>query len=253
MRMVTKVAALFIIALACVTAGFGTASAAAYTITWLDMSPTPFGGSVPNGSVFLLPGVGPVTVTYAVPSPYTHSRTNNVCLQNGSLAFGPDTYSWAAHELFATIFTVGPDPLVPLPWSITYTFSGTVPSGELYVGVAGLGATTSFGGGASTAQVSQNGSFFGDWTGGCGPWGPTQFTGGVGTFSMRNSLTGAGGADPWWNTPLGVVRINDAVNSITVNFSQLRGDGVGVNLGHSNSHATPAAPTSWGRIKTLYR
>ena len=77
----------------------------------------------------------------------------------------------------------GPDPLVPVQWTITYTFPGTLAPGTLFVGVAGLGATPSFGGGTSPAQVNQNGTFLGDWSGGCGPWGPTQFTGGVGAAS----------------------------------------------------------------------
>jgi hypothetical protein len=59
--------------------------------------------------------------------------------------------------------------------------------------------------------------------------------------------------DPPWNTPLGVARIDDPVSSLTVIFNQPRGDGVGVNIGGFDSHATSAAPTSWGRLKTLYR
>ena len=50
---------------------------------------------------------------------------------------------------------------------------------------------------------------------------------------MQNSLTGPGGVDPHWNTELGVVRINDAVSSITVDFSQISGDGAGVNIGYA--------------------
>lgn len=55
-------------------------------------------------------------------------------------------------------------------------------------------------------------------------------------------VTGAGGVDPHWNTPLGVVRIDDPVSSLTVIFNQLRGDGVGVNIGGFDSHATSATP-----------
>ena len=85
-------------------------------------------------------------------------------------------------------------------------------------------------GGASVYTVNQNGTFLGDWTDG-GPWGPTQFTGGAGTFSVQNSVNGASGSNPWWNTPLGVVRIDDAVSSLTVNCSQIRGDGISAPLG----------------------
>lgn len=231
----------------------GTAGAAAVNITWLNMSPVPLNTTVPNSSVYNVPGMGNVTITYAMPAVYSNSRTQNVCLQNGALVVGPDTWSWTAHELFAAIFTVGPDPLVPVAYTITYTLPGIFPPGSVYLGFAGLGSTTSFGGGTSTATVNQNGTFLGDWTGGCGPWGPTQFTGGAGTFQLQNSLTGLGGLDPWWNTPLGVVRIDDVVSSVTATMSQLRGDGVGLNIGFDVQHPTPARGTSWGRLKTLYR
>ena len=146
-------------------------------------------------------------------------------------------------------FTVGPDPIVPLTWTVTYTFPGTLPAGTVYVGADGMGQTTSFGGGATVVTVNQNGTFLGDWTGGGGPWGPTQFTPG---FSMQNSLNGAGGLDPWWNTPLGVVKVTDAVSSITINGSQIRGDGIGFNIGF-DVQATPTIAPSWGRLKNLYR
>jgi hypothetical protein len=214
------------------------ASAALYNINWLNMAPTPFGSSVPNNSVFNLPGVGNVTVTYALPATFTNARNQNPLLQNGNVVSGPDTYSWSSHELFGTIFQVGPDPIVPVPWTITYTFPGTVPAGTIYLGVAGLGQTTSFGGGASTATVYQNGTFLGDWTGG-GNYGPTQFTPGN-PFQMQNSLTGAGGYAPWWNSALGVVKINDPISSLTVNFIQIRGDGIGVNIGAVPEPATLA-------------
>jgi len=206
------------------------ASAANYTINWLDMSPTPFGSSVPNNSVFNLPGVGNVTVTYSLPSTFVDDRGQNAFLQNGNVTGGPDTYSWAAHETFgATSFEPNP-PFVTTQWRITYSFANTVPANTLYVGVMGLGRTDSFGGGMTTATVNQNGTFLGDWAG-AGNYGATQFTGGVGTFSMNNSVSGNGGIDPWWNTALGVVQIQDAVSSLTVIFDQLPGDGAGVNIG----------------------
>lgn len=242
-----------IAALISVAALAGTARSAAVNITWLDMSPVPLNTTVPSGSVFNVPGIGNVTVTYSMPSVYTNSRTQNACLQNGALFVGLDSWSWTAHELFAAIFTDGPDPLVPVSYTITYTLPAAMPAGSVYLGFAGFGSTTSFGGGSSIGTVNQNGTFLGDWSGGCGPWGPTQFTSGAGTFQLKNSLTGSGGLDPWWNTPLGVVRIDDPVSSVTATMSQIRGDGVGLNIGFDVHHATPTSGTSWGRLKSLYR
>lgn len=204
------------------------AMAANFTINWLDMSPTPFGTSVPNNSVFNLAGIGQVTVTYSIPSGFTDARGTNAFFDNGSVQSG--MYSWSNYEWFGTTNHVASDPVVTTPWRITYTFANTVNAGDLVVGVVGLGSTTSFGGGDSTATVNQNGAFLGDFSSG-GNFGPTMFTGGVGTFTMQNSLSAPGGADPHWNTPLGVVLINDSVSSITVDFAQLSGDGVGVNIG----------------------
>jgi len=205
------------------------APAANYTINWLDMSPTPFGSGVPNNSVFNLPGVGNVTVTYSVPTSFSHARFQDPLLLNGNVVSGPDTWSWAGHELFATTNLASANPIFGVPWRITYTLPGTFPAGSIYVGVMGLGQTTSFGGGATTATVNQNGTFLGDWTGG-GNYGPTQFTAGP-PFQMQNSVTGAGGQNPWWNSALGVVRIDDPISSLTIDFSQIQGDGAGVNIG----------------------
>ncbi len=213
-----------IVACVILTAACAASTASAVNIDWLDMSPTPFGTSVPNNSVFNLPGESPVTVTYSIPAGFTHTRFQNPLFQNGNVP----GYSWTAQEMFAaTRFT--PAPPVSTPWSITYTFSGTVPAGTLFLGVARLGRTTHDGGGITTATVNQNGLFLGDWNGG-GNYGATQFIGGPGTFTMQNSVAGPGGQDPWWNSALGVVQILDPVSSLTVYFSQLAGDGVGVNI-----------------------
>jgi hypothetical protein len=201
-----------------------------YSINWLNMPPTPFGSSVPNNSVFNLPGVGNVTLTYSVPSVFAHSRGQNPLWTSGNVTSGLDNYAWTNWEQFGATSNAPNPPFVTTQWSVTYTFSGVIPAGTLYVSAGGLGQTSSFGGGASTAVVNQNGTFLGDWSGG-GNYGPTQFTGGVGTFSMQNSLTGPGGQDPHWNSMLGVVRINDPVNSLTIFVNSLPGDGIGVNIG----------------------
>ncbi len=209
-----------------------------YPITWLNMAPTPFGSAVPNSSVFFMPGVGNVTVTYSLPAVMTQTRLQNAFITSGNVTSGSDNFSWTNFESFATIFTAGGNPLVPEVWRVTYTFPSTMPAGSIYLGTSGLGQTTSFGGGASIVSVNNNGTFLGDWSGAGGPWGPTQFTAGP-PFQLKNSVNGAGGADPWWNTPLGVVRIDDSTNSVTVNVSQIRGDGIGVNIGFSPVQTGP--------------
>jgi hypothetical protein len=210
-----------------VVLALGASVASAVTIDWLNMAPTPFGSSVPNNSVYNLPGVGNVTVTYSIPNALPNSRIQNALLQNGSVTGA----SWTAHEMFGVTSLAPNPPFVAAPWTVTYTFPGTVAAGSLYVGVAGLGRTSSFGGGMSTATVIQNGLYLGDWTGG-GNYGATQYIVGAGTFTMQNSVTGLGGADPWWNSALGVVQILDPVSSLTFLVNQLPGDGLGVNIGH---------------------
>jgi len=160
-----------------------TASAALTTITWLNMSPTPFTTPVATNSNYFVAGVGNVNVTYSISSDFIHGRITNPSLQNGSITSGPSTWDWGAHEQFAATPQFGPDPIVPVALSVTYTFPAQA-AGAVYVGVSGLGATTSFGGGTSTATVNQNGTFIGDWISG-NNWGATQFTPGVGTFSMQ--------------------------------------------------------------------
>jgi hypothetical protein len=208
-------------------------------ITWLDMSPTAFNSTVPNNSVFNVPGIGNVTVIYSIPSHWTQARSQNPSFTAGSVVSGPDTYAWTNYEHFGTIFT--PGNLGPESGTVTYIFPSLLPAGSVFIGTIGLGATT----------VNQNGTFLGDYVPVVG-FGPTQFIGGANTFTLQNSLTGAGGADPWWNTYLGVVRIDDAVQSIVVQQSQLRGDGIGVNVGFY-APGVPVQGSAWSRIKGLYR
>lgn len=252
MRILRQISTAAIVLAACMASSTGDATAAIKTINWLNMPPTPFGGSVPSGSVFNVPSIGNVTLTYTLGANITDNRLQSVGFVAGSIVSGPDTYQWTNHEHFATILNSGPDPLVPVLSTITYTFQSQLSAGVVYVGAIGLGATTSFGGGASTTTVNQNGTFLGDFAG-PGGFGPTQFTPGAGTFSMQNSLTGPGGADPHWNTQLGIVRIDDPVTSITVQQNGIRGDGIGVNIGFIPEGITPAHSSTWGRMKSLYR
>lgn len=207
-----------------------TVSAANYTVDWLQMAPTPFGSSVPNNSVYNLPGVGNVTITYSLPTSFTNARFQDGFIQNGNVSSGGDNYAWTSQEVFGTTNLATSNPVVGTPWRITYTFPGVQPAGSILLGTSGFGQTTSLGGGASTATVNQNGTFLGDWSG-AGNYGPTQFTPGL-PFQMQNSVTGPGGQDPWWNSAFGVVRIDDPISSLTIEFSQISGDGLGVNIGH---------------------
>ncbi|HVZ93488.1 MAG TPA: hypothetical protein VG797_03160 [Phycisphaerales bacterium] len=219
-------AALSIIGLA----GFASPTFAAnYTLNWLDHSPVTFGTQVPNNSNYFLPGIGNVNITYSMPTSFVQSRTQNGFFIPGSVTSGPDTYSWTTHEMFGMTSLAPPQPTLSQSWNITYTFPGVVPAGTLILGVAGLGSTTSFGGGDTTATVLQNGQFLGDFVS-AGNYGATQFNGGPGVFSMQNSVTGAGGQDPWWNTQLGLVTIMDPVSSLTIRVNQLSGDGIGLNI-----------------------
>ncbi|MCC6126354.1 MAG: PEP-CTERM sorting domain-containing protein [Pirellulales bacterium] len=213
------------------------ASAASYNVDWMQMTPTAFGSPPPFSGTYNLPGIGTVLMTYSPIVNFTEARFQNVNIATGSLPYGGDTYSWTNNEMLArTNFNTPPNP-INTAWQVTYTFSGTVPAGKLILGVSGLGRRNPTPGSnetvadcTSTASVSQNGTYFGDWTNGQN-WGATSFSGGAGNFSMQNSQIGNGGNDPWWNTGLALVRIDDPVSSLTVNFTHTSGDGLGVNIG----------------------
>jgi len=230
-------------------AATSSASASNFTINWLNQSTpsfgpaVPFGGVVPSGVIYNDPNFGLVQITYSAPAVgFSQVRNTDPQTQNGTIVSGPDTYTFGAHENFART-NLGPltgGLALPSRWGMTYRFlSGPVPAGSLVVGITGLGATTSFGGGASNAMVFQNGTFLGDWQTGT-TYGATQFTPGVGMFTLQNSVTDAGGVNPHWNTALGVTLINATVSSLSIEFSQLPGDGVGVNIGFVPSPSAAA-------------
>lgn len=228
----------------------GPVAAATIPITWLDMSPTAVGSPVPSGSIIYVAGIGNITVTHSIPAHWSHTRAVLPPYVAGNVVSGPDTYPWINYEMFSTIFTAGE--LGPETATITYTFPTQLPAGYVFVGAVGLGATTSFGGGISTTTVNQNGTYLGEFVGDATA-GATQFLGGAGTFTLQNSVTGAGGANPWWNTNLGVVRIDDALTSLTVIQSGLRGDGIAFNIGFARESVVQNETSSWSGIKSLYR
>jgi MYXO-CTERM domain-containing protein len=218
-----------------VLASAAVASATSYNVNWMSLAPTPFGSAPPFTGTYNLPGIGAVQMSYTANPDFAEARFSNPILAPGTVGpYAGDTYSWTSHEMLART-NWAYSGVLNSPWQVTYTFPGTVSGGQIVLGVAGLGRRDPRPGEnpadcITTATVNQNGSYFGDWTGG-GNYGPTLYTPGAGTFSMQNSLTGPGGQDPWWNTGLAVVRIDDAVNSLTVYFNQTAGDGVGVNIG----------------------
>lgn len=230
--------------LAILFVGFVHTPAQAVGITWLDMSPTAVGSTPPNASVYVVPGVGNVTLTYTSPADMSYTRSTLPSSVTGNVG----AFTWNNYEYFGSIYN-GVD-LGPQNFTVTYTFP-LQPAGSVFVGTIGLGQTTSFGGGTSTTTVNQNATHLGDYDGGDG-FALTQFNGGPGTFTAQNSQNGAGGANPWWNTQLALIRIDDAVSSITVNQANLRGDGIGVNIGFL-SEPTSTNASTWGRIKKLYR
>ena len=203
--------------------GFIPAPAHATSITWLDMSPTPFGGLPPSGSVYAVPGIGNVTLTYTSAPNMTYVRSKLA----SSIVGNVGAYTWNNYEYFGSIYN-GVD-IGPQNFTITYTFPAQS-AGTVVLGTIGLGRTGGF---SSTTTVNQNGTHLGDFDGGDG-FALTEFIGGSGTFTVRNSQTGPGGQNPWWNSQLALIRIDDAVSSITVNQANLRGDGMGVNIGFMN-------------------
>lgn len=241
-----------VVTLLCAACFSGAAGAATLTIDWLNMSPTAINSPVPNASVFNVVGIGNVTVTKSIGANVSDARATSPSFVSGSFVFGLNTYQWSNFEYFGTILNSGPDPIVPILSTVTYTFPSVLTPGTVYVGILGLGATTSFGGGASTMTVNQNGTLLGDYPGG-GGFGPSLFTPGAGTFTVQNSVTGPGGQDPHWNSQMAVIRIDDPVSSITIQHLGLRGDGIGASVGFIRDVVTPVGTSTWGRIKSLYR
>lgn len=217
--------------------GSATASlASAYTIDWMNWSPWTVNNSggpqIPSGQNFFLSGVGNVAVTFNQSPPvFSSYRFQPAGLLAGSVNATGDTYSWTNHEGLARTNFSGSGS--SSNWSITFTFSNTVSAGHLALGIAGLGRIDQVvPGNITTASVAQNGTFLGDW-GVSANLGPTQFTGGVGSFAMQNAIPGnLTPGHPGFNTALGVVRIDDAVTSLTIDFNQIGQDGISVNIGY---------------------
>lgn len=232
------------------------AQAANYTVNWLSYAPTPVGTAPPFVGNYNLPGIGNVQVSYTPNTDFIEARAQVPPLNTGAVTFGPDTYAWTNEETLGRT-NLGLSGVINSSWTVTYTFPGTVPAGSIVLGVQGLGRRDHDPGQSPAATISQatvfqNGTLLGDYTA-AQNWGPTLFTPGIGVFSMMNSLTGPGGADPWWNTGLALVRIDDAVNTLTVHIDQTMGDGLGVNIGAIVPEPTSAALLSLAAAFALRR
>ncbi len=233
------------------------ASAANYGVTWLQMSPTPFGSPPPFSGSYFLPGVGNVGVTYNADPDFAEARLQVGPLVVGSVNYGGDTYSWNNAECLART-NWGYSGNLNTSWQVTYTFPTTIAAGQIILDVQGLGRRDPDQVGVppsfymTTATVNQNGTFLGDFTGSMNV-GATQFGSSAGQFTMINSLSGPGGQDPWWNTGMGIVRIDDATNSLTVRFDQTAGDGVGVNIGILTPAPGSAALLGLGGLVAIRR
>lgn len=219
------------LALVCVAPSF----AANLTVDWMQMAPTPFGSAPPLSGSYNLTGIGTVQMTYSAHPDFIAARNAVPAVQNGSI-FDPNTannYGWSNQECLART-NWGYSGVLNSSWYVTYTFPGTVPAGQIILGTQGLGrrdpnpGETAFDT-TTVVTVLQNGTFLGDYIN--GSWGATQFASSAGMFTAQNSLTGPGGYDPWWNTGLGLIRIDDAISSLTVRIDQTMGDGVGINIG----------------------
>ena len=173
-------------------------------------------------------------MTYTAHPDFTNARVQNVALAAGSLNYGSDTYSWSNYEALGRT-NWAYSGVLNSAWQVTYTFPSTVLAGQIVVGTVGLGRRNPNTNESpidviTRVTVNQNGTYFGDWTGALNV-GPAQVSNGPGIFTLVNSLSGPGGADPWWNTGLSLIRVDDALNSLTVYFNQTAGDGAGVNIG----------------------
>jgi len=217
------------------------AHASAFNVDWLDTSAVAHLDNIASGSVFNLPGYGNVQLDYTLQAgPLNNVHNVSAAAQNGTLVAGPDTYSWGAIGAFSRVNfnpTGSSD-----SYSVTYTFlNGAMPAGELALAVSGLGRVDLVvPGSITTATVNQNGTFLGDYN--VGSFGPTEFTGGAGSFVMRNSLPGdLTPGNPSFNSQLGIVRIDDGVTSLTINMSQIGQDGIGMTVGRISIPAPGAA------------
>ena len=101
-----------------------------------------------------------------------------------------------------------------------------MPAGRLVLGSLGLGQSSA--GAFTETRVFQNGTFLNDHDLGAN-FGPTAFTLNPGHFLLTNSLTEP--TPGYFNTDLGVTRIDDSVTSLTLRLRHIGQDGIGFSIG----------------------
>ena len=208
------------------------ARAANYNIDWLDMSATAVAGTVASpSSIYALPGYGNVQITYdSVGLNWT--RTHAASQQNGSVVSGADQYNWTSKDSFDAVNFAANG--THQDYIVTFTLlDGPIAAGELVLGTAGLGQTAL--GGPTRVRVLQNGTFLGDYD--LGPsFGPTAFTAGGG-FTLTNSLSEP--TPGFFNTDVGVTRIDDSISSLSLYVRHIGQDGIGFTIGRINPVPEP--------------
>ena len=221
--------------------------AADYIVTWMQLPPTADGGIIPNNSTFNLPGVGSVQMSYAPGAStggggFSATRYEDAPFGNGSVDYSGDTYSWGAFESLLRTHLTNPS-APPEQWTVTYTFQGAVPAGNLALGIWGLGRTDLvYPNYITTATIAQNGTELGQF-GESSSYGGNLFTQNAGSFSLQNSIPGdTSTGNPAFNSCLALVRIDDSITSLTVTFWQIGSDGTGVDIGFIE--AVPE-PSTW--------
>jgi hypothetical protein len=210
--------------------------AANYAIDWLDMPAVVANGATINsGAIFNMPGYGNVQVSYTSTAPIIWKTTVNSSAQNGNVPFGGDNYSWTAQSYMSGVN--GNSGSSTTSYTITFNLlDGPIVNSQLVLGVVGLGSGPGGGATDTSVTVGTNGIYYGDFD--LGPASaPTQFVGGSGTFTMKNSI--AAPIAGYFNTDFGLVKLSSNPSSIVLNVTQIKEDGIGFSLGRYSAVPEP--------------
>jgi hypothetical protein len=211
--------------------------AANYAIDWLDMPAVVANGATINsGAIFNLPGYGNVQVSYTSTAPIIWKTNINPSAQNGNAPYGGDNYSWTTQSYMAGVN--GNTGSLTQSYTITFNLlSGPVVGSQLVFGAVGLASGSGSGATNTSVTVGTNGIYYGDYD--LGPASaPTQFVGGSGTFTMKNSV--AAPTTGYFNTDFGLVKLSNNPTSIVLNVVQIAEDGIGFSLGRYSAVPEPS-------------